>query len=160
MEMCRWPFQGFTEIPNGRHRAILIFWGAQKLKKLVFEILTSHSLQHGDVQVILSRCYQNWKWLPEVHSKFFVGAKTQNLSGKLFKFYYHIPHDIRMCKWFFKVLLKFKMVAMDKLHIFVCAKTWKIEVCNNSHFTITLPTIWKCASDFTEIRSGHHKSTF
>ena len=77
--------------------------------------------------MILSRCYQNWKWPPEVHFKFFVFAKTQNLSRKLFKFYYHIPHDIRMCKWFLKVLPKFKMVAMDKLHIFVCAKPEKLK---------------------------------
>ena len=34
-------------------------------------------------------------------SKFFVGEKTQNLSQKLFKFYYHIAHDMEdmeMCR--------------------------------------------------------------
>ena len=31
----------------------------------------------------------------------FVGAKTLKLSHKLFKFYYHISHDMEMCKWFF-----------------------------------------------------------
>ena len=31
--------------------------------------------------------------------KFFVGAKTLKLkSPKLFKFYYHIPHDMEMCR--------------------------------------------------------------
>ena len=45
--------------------------------------------------------------------------------------------------------------------IFSCGcKNWKIEISNNSHCTITLPTIWKCACDFTEIYNGHHKSTF
>ena len=35
---------------------------------------------------------------------------------------------MEMCKWFFKVLLKFKMAAMDKLHIFfVGAKTEKLK---------------------------------
>ena len=35
MEMCRWLFQGFTEIQNGHHRSTLIFGGAQKLKKII-----------------------------------------------------------------------------------------------------------------------------
>ena len=39
-----------------RHRSILIFWGAQKLEKIVwsifFEISTLHFYQHEDVQVI------------------------------------------------------------------------------------------------------------
>ena len=30
--------------------------------------------------------------------KFFVGAKTLKLSQKLFKFYYHISHDMEMCR--------------------------------------------------------------
>ena len=48
---------------------------------------------------------------------------------------------------FFRVLLKFKMAAMDKLHnFFVGAKTEKLK-----SVIITLPTIWKCACDFTEI---------
>ena len=38
MEMCRWLFQGFTEIQNGRHTPTLIFWGAYKLKKFVWSI--------------------------------------------------------------------------------------------------------------------------
>ena len=51
-----------------------------------------------------------------------------------------------MC--FFKVLLKFKVAAMDELHNFLWSQKRKIKVINNSHFTIT---IWKCAGDFTEI---------
>ena len=38
MEMCRWLFQGFTEIQNGRHRSILIFGGVRELKKIVWSI--------------------------------------------------------------------------------------------------------------------------
>ena len=38
MEICRWLFQGFTEIQNGRHGSTSIFWWAQKLKKLVWSI--------------------------------------------------------------------------------------------------------------------------
>ena len=44
------------------------------------------------------------------------------------------------------------MAAMDELHnFFYGRKNSKIEVINNSDFTITLPAIWKCAGDFTEI---------
>ena len=52
------------------------------------------------------------------------------------------------------------MAAMDKLQIFCGGKNWKIKISNNSHCTITLPTIWKCACDFTEIYNGHHKIDF
>ena len=55
---------------------------------------------------------------------------------------------------FFKVLLKCKMAAMDQLHIFLWPRYSKNEVINNSHFIITLPTIWKCAGDFTGIQNG------
>ena len=48
-----------------------------------------------------------------------MGAKTPKLR-KLFKFYYHIPNDIEMF-----ILLKFKMAAMDKLHIFSWAQKLK-----------------------------------
>ena len=37
MEMCRWLFQGFTEIQNGRHRSTLIWGGGgRKNSKNVF----------------------------------------------------------------------------------------------------------------------------
>ena len=31
MDMCRWLFQSFTEIQNGRHRSTKIFWGRKNL---------------------------------------------------------------------------------------------------------------------------------
>ena len=52
------------------------------------------------------------------------------------------------------------MAAMDELYHFCGRKNSKIEVRNNSHFTVTLPIIWKYAGDFTEISNGHHKSIF
>ena len=49
---------------------------------------------------------------------FFLGGR-KNLSQKLFKLYNHIPHDMEMCiDFLLKVLLKFKMSAMDELHNF------------------------------------------
>ena len=81
---------------------------------------------------------------------FFLWAqKLKNLKSENIQIFNHIPHDMEKCRLFFKVPLKFKMAAMDELHNFLWAQ--KIEVRNNSHFTITLPTIWKCAGNFTEI---------
>ena len=52
-----------------------------------------------------------------------MGAKTPKLKvGN-----YHIPHDMEIASDLFKVLLKFKMAAMDKLHIFVGAKNEKLK---------------------------------
>ena len=46
----------------------------------------------------------------------FVGAKTiKSYSQKLFEFYYHIPHDMEMCIWLFKVSLKLKIAATNRL---------------------------------------------
>ena len=70
----------------------------------------------------------------------------------------HSPRYGDVLVIFFKVLLKFKMTAMDQLHIFLWRKYSKIEVINNSHFIITLPIMWKCAGDFTEIQNGCHKT--
>ena len=92
---------------------------------------------------------------------FFVGSKTLKLKVRNYSnFTITFPTIWRCASDFLKVLLKFKMADMDKLHIFCGRKNWKIEISNNSHCTITLPTIWKCACDFTEIWNGHHKSTF
>ena len=45
----------------------------------------------------------------------------------------------------------------------MAAKLQKLEVRNYYNFTITFPTIWRCASDFfqgfTEIQNGHHRLT-
>ena len=79
-----------------------IMW-AQKflnLKSEIIQILLSPSLPYGDVLVTFSRFYWNWKWLPLINLNFFEVAKT--LSGRLLKFYYHIPHDMEMCMWFLK----------------------------------------------------------
>ena len=94
---------------------------------------------------------------------------SKTLSRKLFKFNYHIPHNMEMCKWFVKVLLKFKMAAMDKLHIFCGRKTEKLKsviihifffgggtqkICLVnffSNFNITFLATWGCASDFLKM---------
>ena len=53
---------------------------------------------------------------------------------------HQIPHNMEMCGFFFKVLLTLKkMAATDQLTFFCVCKNSKIELRNNSHFTITLP---------------------
>ena len=56
-----------------------------------------------------------WQFL--VNTYFFCGSK------KLFKIYYHIPHDMEMRKFFVKVLLKFKEPLRNNFVIFVDPKT-------------------------------------
>ena len=83
---------------------------------------------------------------------FLCAQKLKNLSQKLLKFYNHIHHDMEMYRWFFKVLLKFKMAPWKNLIIFCGRENSTIEVTNSSHSTITSPTIWKCAGDFIKIK--------
>ena len=140
MEMCRWLFQGFTEIQNGRHSStlnlfgqfflnfnitFLATWGCacdflkmlqkfkmaargqpqiflweqklQNFKSEIIQILLSHSPWYADVQVTFSRFYWNSKWPT-------------------------LPTIWRCASDFLKVSLKFKMAAMDKLHIFLWAQ--------------------------------------
>ena len=103
--------------------------------------------------MIFLRCYRNSKWPPEVDSNFFVGAKTLKLKVITYSnFTITFPTIWRCASDFLKVLLEFKMTAMDKLHIFLWAQKLQNEISSNSHCTITLPTIWKCACDFSSVK--------
>ena len=121
MEMCRWFFQGFTETRNW-HRPIV--WDDQECGKDEFtstELVLPDEchcltiirkdkwyLWEGLVNLLASSPTGKWKFRPissparADQLQFFVGATTQKLSQKLFKFYNHIPHDMEMCRWFFK----------------------------------------------------------
>ena len=54
------------------------------------------------------------------------------------------------------------MAARSQLHdFFVGAKTLKLNIRIYSNFTITFPTIWRCAGafqGFVEIQNGRHES--
>ena len=57
---------------------------------------------------------------------FFLGAKTPKLKvGNDSNFTITFPTIWRCASDFFKILLKFKMAAMDKLHIFLWAQKLK-----------------------------------
>ena len=82
---------------------------------------------------------------------FFVGAKALRPRVRNYtNFTITFPTNLH-----FKVLLKFKMATMDELHnFFVIANTQTLNSENTSIFTITIPIIWKCAGDFTEMATS------
>ena len=169
MWMCNWFFKDATKIQNGRQKSTpKLFVDAKNLKLEVrndsnftitfptiwrcagdffkvllkfkmaatdqlqffggqfFLILTSHSQQHVDVQMIFERCYQNSKWPPDVNSIFFVGAKALKLNvWNYSNFTITFPTIWRCACDFFKVLPKFKMAAMHELHNFLWAQKLK-----------------------------------
>ena len=101
-------FKDATKIQNGRQRSTL------KLKVRIFSKFTITFLTI-------------WRYAGDFFKlllKFEIAA-TDKLSQKLFKFYYHITHDMAMCRCFFKILLKFKIAAMDELHTFLWAQKLK-----------------------------------
>ena len=148
MEMCRWLFQGFTDIQNGRHISTLIFGGAQ----FFFRNFNITFLATWGCASDFLKMLPKLKMAARGELQSFLWAqKLQNLKSEIIQILLSHPPRRGDVQVFFKVLLIFKMAAMDKLYFFCGRKSWKIEVSNNSHCTITLPTIWKCACDFTEI---------
>ena len=117
-----------TKIQNCRQKSTPNFFVGAKTLNLTSEIIQIsqlHSPQYGDVQVMFLRFCWNSEWPPRINFNFFEVAKT------LFKFYNHIPHDMEMCKWFFRGSRKFKMAAMHEFHNFLRAqkpKNWKSKI--------------------------------
>ena len=156
--MCRWLFPGFTEIWSGRHRSTRFFFlgggveeggGVRTAQKKIWSIFINFNIAFPATWGWARFKIQNGRQR-STPTIFFVGTKTPRLKVRNYShFLSHSPQYGDMQVFFF-TLLKFKMAAMDKLFFWRC-KNWKIEVSNNSHFTITLPTIWECAVDFTEI---------
>ena len=57
-----------------------------------------------------------------------------------------------MSKFFLKDATKFQIGRLrSTLIFFVGAKTVILKVRNFSNFTVTFPTIWKCAGDFFKV---------
>ena len=89
-------------------------------------------------QVCLSVCTVFLKNVTKIQN----GPKVQNFKVKIIKILQSRPPRYRGVQVFFQ---GFKV---DELHNFLWSQKRKIEVKDNSHFTIT---IWKCAGNFTEI---------
>ena len=154
IEMCRWFSQGATENQNGRHESNPFFFVGAKTLKFKVRNYSNATLTFPTIwrcSVDFLRFRWNSKWPPQINLNFLVGAKTLKLSQKFFKFYILIPHNMEMCRWFFKGFAEIQNGHHGSTSIFCGRKNSKNEVRNNSHFTITLPTICRCASDFTEI---------
>ena len=132
MWMCKLIFKDATEIQNGRQGSTpKKFVGAKTLKLKVRNY--SHSPPYGDVQVT----FQGF---------------TEIQNGRHGSASIHITSNLWMCNWFFKDAPKFKMAAISQFQIFLWgAKTLKLNVRNYSNFTITFPTIWRCAGDFFKV---------
>ena len=154
MEMDRWLFQGFTEIQNGSHRWISIFWGGAKIVGSIF-----FKFQHH-IPSNMWMCKWFFKDATKIQNgrqkskfpKFFVGAKTLKLIVRNYaNFTITFPTIWRCAGDFFKVLLKLKLAATKQFNFFCGRKNSQTQVVNYSNFTITFPTIWRCACDFFKV---------
>ena len=95
----------------------------------------------------------NFKMAARGQLNFFCGRKSlQNLRKEIIQILLsHFPRygDVQVI--FLRFYCNSKWPPWINF-IFSCGrKNWKIEISINSHCTITLPTIWKCPCDFTEI---------
>ena len=77
----------------------------------------------------------------------FLSAQKLTESQKLFKFYYHISHYIDMHRWLFQGFTEIQNDHHRSSSYFLWVQKLIIEVRYNSFFTITSPTICKCAGD-------------
>ena len=91
----------------------------QKLVVNFFKILKVIFLAAWGCASDFLKMLQNSKWTPEVNSKFCCGHK-------LFKFYYHIPHDIEICRWFFQGFTEIQNGRHGSTLIFWWARKLKI----------------------------------
>ena len=65
--------------------------GLKNSRSIYFEILTRHSEQHGDVQLIFQRCYQNSKSPSEFYlQKNLWAQKRKNLKSEIIQI--SLPH--------------------------------------------------------------------
>ena len=120
MEMCRWFFQSFTEIQNGRHGSTTIFLLAQKLKKLVMAIFFNFNITF----LATRGCASDFlKILPK-----FKMTANQIEKKKLSNFTIVFPTIWRCACDFFKVALKIKMAPRINFNFFRAQKLKKLKV--------------------------------
>ena len=153
MKMCRWYFQGFTKIQNGRHGPTSIFGWAQKLKKLVWSIFLNFNI------TFLATCgcaIDCLKMLPKFRmvarsqlQKNFVGAKTLKLNVRIVQILQpHSPQYGNVQVTFSRFYGNLKWPPRINFNFFEVAETQQLKVVNYLSFTITFPTIWRSACDF------------
>ena len=145
--MCKWFFKDATKFQNGRQRSIpKNFVGAKTLKLEVRNYsnftITLHTIW---------RCEDFFKVL--LIFKMAVTDQLQNFKSEIIQI---LPCLLSRSPRYGDVqVIFFRFYWISKWppwinFIFFCGrKNWKIKISNNLHCTITLPTIWKCACNFT-----------
>ena len=112
-------FQGFTEIQNGRHRSTLIFWGVKTQKNCLVNFFLNFNITFLAKWGCASDFFKDATKFQNGHQrstpKFFVGAETTKLKERNYSNFTIT----------FPTILKFKMAAMDKLHIFLWVQKLK-----------------------------------
>ena len=112
--LSKWPpevyFKFFCGLKNSETQILLIFL-----------ILLSHSPRYGDVQVIFLLVLLKFKMAAtdQLHN-FLWTHKLRSI--KLFNFFYHIPHDMEMCRCFFRGLPKIQNGCHISTSYFLCAQ--------------------------------------
>ena len=127
---------------------------AQKLKVRNYLNFTITFLIIWRCAGAFSKFYLNSKWPPpESTSIFWWAQKLKKLVWSIFfEFSHHIPSSMWMCDRFFKDVTNILNGRQKSTQIFfVGPKTRKHKVVNFSNFTITFPTIWRCACDFFKV---------
>ena len=151
MEMCRWLFQGFTEIQNGRHGTTSMFCWAQKLIKLVDHLFLIFNITF----LATCGCASDFlKMLPKFKmaarsqlKKFLWAQKLQNLSSEIIKILEsHSPQYGNVQVIFLRLCCNSKWPPWINFNFFEVAKTQNLKVIQM--LQITFPTIWRCACDF------------
>ena len=152
MGMCKWFFRDATKIQNGRQRSSLKFFVGAKTLKLIVRNDSNFTITFP----IIWRCASDFF---KVLLKFKMAATDQLYSNSfgqfcLVNFFFLIltshswQHgDVQVI---FKDATKIQNGSQRSTpNFFVGAKNLKVR--NYSNFTITFPTIWRCASDFFRV---------
>ena len=157
--MCRWLFQGFTEIQNSRHGLNSIFWCVLKHKKIFGSFYFYFNI------TFLATCgYANdfFKML----SKFKMAAKSQlqiffereNLTSEIFQILQsHSPRYGDVQIYFLRFCWNSKWPPRINLNFFEVTKTQKNNVYN--HIPHDMEMCMWCFLGFTEIQNGRHAWT-
>ena len=144
------------KIQNGHQRSALKFIVGAKTLKLKYRnysnfIQILNSPGYGDLHVIFEWFYWNSKWPPwmnfmdELQGSNFESCVWRTVSSHSS----HHPYEVLLAQ--FSLYVHKGGLKPDSFHFICGRKNSKIDVRNNSHFTITQPSIWKCAGDFTGI---------
>ena len=128
-------------------------WLTNSKSQELFKFYNHIPPRYGDVQITFLRFCWNSKWPPRINFNFFGWSKnSKKLKAEIIQILQsHFPRYGDVQSIFLRFYWNSKWPPWMNFIIFCGRKNSKVEFINYSHFTITLPTIWKCSGDFTEI---------